>query len=583
MFLKKQTFPVLAVFLLALMVFSPVVSFAEEQKKEAGLVSPERFLSSQTFADLYEKSVPHTVFVVVPNPGFGSGIIWSEDGYILTNNHVVEGKDKVKVFVSGNKFYWARVVGTEPREDVALLKIDETVKLSPAPMGDSNLLRPGEYAYAIGNPFGHRDSITVGVISGLNRLIEDSIQEVIQTDVAINPGNSGGALFNAMGQVIGMNVAVYRGANTIGYTLPINDVLWVAEKLKAEGKVRYARLGAYLADLSNIFDEKTARAYDLPWPLPQEQGIIIARVEPGSPAEKAGLKAGDTVVSFNGVLIERTSQFSRLVARSSFGTQYPVVVLRSGVETKIQVELKEHSSTPEDKVLGELRENTYPNFGEALNPLPKPVQKAIKQYSGILAEVSTGINGRRQVRVTNAFVIDRRLVIAPSSFLNPNMEYAMKGSYIFNRIPAELVFFNGSMGLAMFRLEKPYENFKNSQQPQFKVVVGEEYYAFVLKDMAGGDAKRYLLPLNNKLELRELSFLAIISRSGLGAPVFNQEGEVVGMLHHMDEDSQDPGKTDEVHALSSFVIKRFIEEAYRSGELGDSGNDKEKNDKENKK
>jgi len=302
-------------------------------------------LEEDTLSRLFEQSIKHVVRVRVNNTSSGSGFVWTKDGYILTNAHVVKDGKEVRVYVSEHKYYKARVVG-EPNteEDIAVLKIDEPVNLNPAPLGDSNKVKQGHFVYAIGAPFGLGGSLTFGIVSGINRHGPfGGVQEVIQTDAAINPGNSGGPLHNIKGEVIGMNASIINPekANNIGFAIPINDVLLVAKTIVDKGKVTYARLGVLIVDLASVTDEETAKAKNIPWPLPANEGVFVAGVQENTGAASAGVTKGDIIISFNGVKIAETFQLQRLVARSPVGVSLPLVVLRNGSELKLNIVLTE--------------------------------------------------------------------------------------------------------------------------------------------------------------------------------------------------------------------------------------------------
>lgn len=221
---------------------------------------------------------------LVPMKGKGSGFIVSKDGYILTNNHVVAGADEITVSMSDGKAYPAKVIGTDPSYDLAVIKIDGK-NLPTLKLGDSDKVRVGEWAIAIGNPFGFESSVTVGVISAKNRSIrarDFSFDGFLQTDAAINPGNSGGPLLNLKGEVIGINTAIIPYAQGIGFAIPINMAKQVLQDLVKYGSVKRGWLGVYIQPLTREF----ADVYG----IKSEEGAIIADIVPGSPADKAGLK-----------------------------------------------------------------------------------------------------------------------------------------------------------------------------------------------------------------------------------------------------------------------------------------------------
>jgi len=277
----------------------------------------------------------------------GSGVIVSPDGYILTNRHVIEGVNRVVVALWNDQRFEAKVVGSDEVTDIAVLKIEPSnVRLVPATLGDSDKVRVGDWAIAIGNPFGLRQTMTVGIISAIGRRpgeagAEIGYTEFIQTDAAINPGNSGGPLCNIRGEVIGINTAISSptGGNVgIGFAIPINTAKFVMEQLITRGKVVRGWLGVELQEVSDL-DDPTALG------LKEPRGAVIVRVLPNSPAEKAGLKPQDVIVEFNGIPIRNIPHLQSLVGRTTPGTTVPVKIVRGGKEIIVQVTLGER--TPE--------------------------------------------------------------------------------------------------------------------------------------------------------------------------------------------------------------------------------------------
>ena len=274
--------------------------------------------------------------------GLGSGIIVSSDGYILTNNHVVEGADEVKVSVGEpRKEFKATVVGRDANADVAVIKIDAT-GLPAATLGDSDKLEIGDVVLAIGNPFGVGQSVSRGIVSALSRggLGIERYEDFIQTDAAINPGNSGGALLDTDGRVIGLNTAILSrsgGFNGIGFAIPINQVRGLAEQLVSKGKVERAYLGvrtqALDSELSAMF--KVA------------QGALINEVNAGSPAEKAGIKNGDVITKVDGTEIKDDRYLQLLISRLMPGTEVKITYLRDDKSTTTTAKL----GTMTDKLL----------------------------------------------------------------------------------------------------------------------------------------------------------------------------------------------------------------------------------------
>lgn len=268
-------------------------------------------------------------FNFAPSPqekqSFGSGFIISPDGYVLTNNHVVQGADKVVVRLSDRSEVDAEVIGTDERSDVALLKI-EGKNLPSLKIGDPSTLKVGEWVLAIGSPFGFDYSVTAGIVSAKSRsLPSDAYVPFIQTDVAINPGNSGGPLLNLKGEVIGINSQIYSrsgGFMGLSFAIPIDVAMDVVNQLKASGHVSRGYLGVVIQDITRDL----ADAYSLPKPA----GALVAQVMQDSPADKAGLKVGDVITRFDGKEIGLSSELPQQVGRAKVGSTYPLTVVRDG-------------------------------------------------------------------------------------------------------------------------------------------------------------------------------------------------------------------------------------------------------------
>jgi serine protease Do len=267
----------------------------------------------------------------------GSGVIVSKDGYILTNNHVVSGAQKLTVFLSDKRRFPAKVIGTDPQSDVAVVRIDAG-DLPAATLGSSAKVGVGQWVIAVGNPFELLHTVTHGIISAKGRSsVEDTAyQDFLQTDAAINPGNSGGALADLDGNVIGINTAIASpsGGNVgLGFAIPIDMAKSIMEQLIAKGKVSRGYLGLTPQDI----DQDLAKALK----LSGTSGVVISEVVPGSPAEKGGIKSGDVVVAFNGTKVEDSTQFRQLVAQAAPGSTATVTVLREGQKMDLKATLAE--------------------------------------------------------------------------------------------------------------------------------------------------------------------------------------------------------------------------------------------------
>lgn len=278
---------------------------------------------------------PHTQKRKVTN--LGSGVIATTDGYILTNNHVIEGAEDILVKLADGKEYKGRVIGTDPRTDISIIKIDEK-NLPTVPWGDSDKLRVGEIVLAIGNPYGLSQTITMGVVSALGRSgigISD-YEDFIQTDAAINPGNSGGALVNIKGELVGINTAIFStsgGYQGIGFAIPSNMVKNVMDSLINQGRVVRGWLGVNIQPLTQALAKQFG--------IKDETGVLLVDVVEGSPAEKGGLKRGDIIVEYDKKRIENPFQFKNLVASTKPGKTVEVKIIRNGSPMTLKVLIEE--------------------------------------------------------------------------------------------------------------------------------------------------------------------------------------------------------------------------------------------------
>jgi len=270
---------------------------------------------------------------IVPMKGKGSGFVVSEDGYILTNNHVVADADRIEVTLADGSSYPAKIVGTDPTFDLAVIKI-EAKGLHVLELGDSEDVRIGEWAIAIGNPYGFESTVTVGVISAKNRSVRArnlNFDGFLQTDAAINPGNSGGPLLNLDGKVIGINTAIIPYAQGIGFAVPVNMAKQVLNDLIKYGNVKRGWLGVYIQPLTPEF----AEAYH----VERDGGAVVSDVVPGSPAEKAGLRRGDVIVAVDGEAIEDHTDLTLRIRSHLEGDTVRLTVIREGKEREFRVTL----------------------------------------------------------------------------------------------------------------------------------------------------------------------------------------------------------------------------------------------------
>jgi serine protease Do len=266
--------------------------------------------------------------------GIGSGFITSPDGYVLTNAHVVDGADEVYVTLTDKREFKAKVLGADTRTDVALLKIEGS-KLPSLTIGDSSKIRVGEWVVAIGSPFNLENTVTAGIISAKSRDTGDYLP-LIQSDVAVNPGNSGGPLINMRGEVIGINSQIATlsgGYNGISFSIPIDEAMRVADQLKKSGKVARGRIGVRIGELGKEVAEALG--------LKNTQGAEVTLVEPGGPADKAGIKAGDIIIKFNGVTVNRSSDLPRMIGSAALDSKAIVTVWRKGQPVDLPVTVVE--------------------------------------------------------------------------------------------------------------------------------------------------------------------------------------------------------------------------------------------------
>jgi Do/DeqQ family serine protease len=273
--------------------------------------------------------------------GLGSGFIASSDGRIITNSHVVDGADTVEVTLKDGRKLQGRVLGSDPVTDVAVVKVDAT-DLPTVTLSNSDQIQPGEWAIAIGNPLGLDNTVTVGIISATGRSsgdagIPDKRVDFIQTDAAINPGNSGGPLMNERGEVIGMNTAIRADAQGIGFAIPINTIQRIADQLASKGKAEHAYLGVQMTTLSPQIKQEVNSNSNIGFNINEEQGVLVMRVVDGSPADRAGLRAGDVVRRVNGQEVTTADQLQKLVGESKVGDTLQVELSREGRNQTIAV------------------------------------------------------------------------------------------------------------------------------------------------------------------------------------------------------------------------------------------------------
>jgi S1-C subfamily serine protease len=271
--------------------------------------------------------------------GEASGVTIAQDGFILTNNHVVERAKEIKVSTTDGREFLGEIVGTDPDTDLAVVRVGQN-GLPTAVLGDSDMLRVGQLVIAIGNPLGFQSTVSTGVVSALGRSLRSPsgrlIDNVIQTDVPLNPGNSGGPLVDSRGRVVGINTAIIRMAQGISFVIPINTARWVVGELLTRGKVQRAYLG--LAGQVRPISRRLQRFHD----LTTATVVEVVSVEDGGPAKRAGLRRGDLIIALNGIGIATVDDVHRLLAGQSPGIQVTLSILRGGKRKELQIITGEH-------------------------------------------------------------------------------------------------------------------------------------------------------------------------------------------------------------------------------------------------
>ncbi len=261
----------------------------------------------------------------------GSGFIIDKEGYIVTNNHVVEGADQIKVRLANEKEYEATVVGRDPKTDLALIKIEGAKDLVPLPMGNSDAQEVGTWVVAIGSPFGLEQTVTAGIVSAKGRIIGSGpYDDFVQTDASINPGNSGGPLINMNGEVIGINTAIVASGQGIGFAIPINMAKDIISQLKSKGEVTRGWMGVGIQDLTPELAEY--------YKVKGETGVLVTQIFEGDPADKAGIKTNDIITAVNGEPVTSSRELSRRIAALGVGQKAEITIMRDGREKTVTVE-----------------------------------------------------------------------------------------------------------------------------------------------------------------------------------------------------------------------------------------------------
>jgi serine protease Do len=324
-------------------------------------------------------------FKMPPQHGVGSGVIVTEDGYILTNNHVVDGADEVKVTLADGREFTAKVVGKDPKSDVAVAKIDAK-GLPFLHMADSDQIEVGDVVLAIGNPFGIGQTVTSGIVSATGRAtLGLDYEDFIQTDAAINPGNSGGALVDTEGRLVGINTAILSrsgGNQGIGFAIPTNLARDVMESLVKDGKVTRGYLGVTIQDVTPALAKE--------FKLKETEGALVADVVPKGPADKAGLQSGDVVLRFDGKAVRDSRHLKFQVARTKPGESVPVKVLRDGSTRELDVKVKELPSNQLAEAASDTND-TETLKGVAVSDLDENARGQFKVPANIKGALVTGV------------------------------------------------------------------------------------------------------------------------------------------------------------------------------------------------
>ena len=339
-------------------------------------LGPHPFGEKDPFWEFFEKFFGEVPQGDIKKRSLGSGFIISKEGLILTNNHVVKGATEIKVKLHDERELDAKVIGTDPKTDLALIKINTKNNLPVVNLGDSDNLKVGEWVMAIGNPFGLTETVTVGVVSAKGRVIgAGPYDDFIQTDASINPGNSGGPLLNIKGEVVGINSAIYAGGQGIGFAIPINMAKAVIDDLKTKGKVVRGWLGVMIQKIT----PELAKSFD----LKESEGALVSDVVPNGPADKAKIRRGDVIIEFDGKEIESMEMLPRIVAATKPNTKAKVVVLRNGKKKKLPVTIGE---LPEKTIEAKISEDIEKSLGMSVQEITPEIRKYfnLKDKKGVI-------------------------------------------------------------------------------------------------------------------------------------------------------------------------------------------------------
>jgi serine protease Do len=313
----------------------------------------------------------------------GSGFIIDKEGFIVTNNHVVEGADQIKVRLANEEEYEATVVGRDPKTDLALIKIEGAKDLVPLPVGDSDAQEVGTWVVAIGSPFGLEQTVTAGIVSAKGRIIGSGpYDDFVQTDASINPGNSGGPLINMNGEVIGINTAIVASGQGIGFAIPINMAKDIIAQLKSKGEVTRGWMGVGIQDLTPELAEY--------YKVKGETGVLVTQIFEGDPADKAGIKANDIITAVNGEPVTSSRELSRRIAALGVGQKAKITITRDGREKTVTVETAKRQ---DEQTLASKETENDDKLGLSLQSLEPEIAARLGYDEAEKGVLVTGVEG----------------------------------------------------------------------------------------------------------------------------------------------------------------------------------------------
>jgi serine protease Do len=313
----------------------------------------------------------------------GSGFIIDQEGFIVTNNHVVEGADQIKVRLANEEEYEATVVGRDPKTDLALIKIEGAKDLVPLPVGDSDAQEVGTWVVAIGSPFGLEQTVTAGIVSAKGRIIGSGpYDDFVQTDASINPGNSGGPLINMNGEVIGINTAIVASGQGIGFAIPINMAKDIIAQLKSKGEVTRGWMGVGIQDLTPELAEY--------YKVKGETGVLVTQIFEGDPADKAGIKANDIITAVNGEPVTSSRELSRRIAALGVGQKAKITIMRDGREKTVTVETAKRQ---DEQTLASKETENDDKLGLSLQSLEPEIAARLGYDEAEKGVLVTGVEG----------------------------------------------------------------------------------------------------------------------------------------------------------------------------------------------